>query len=65
MSKKKSGSLMVTCGVNLSTNERTIGIEIANGPGERPFLVVEMTPKDFAEALCSHISRPALIELLS
>jgi len=60
--KRDFATVNITCELNLSTNERTITIEITKIGRTRPFLVVSMTPKDFAETLCSHIGRPAIVE---
>jgi hypothetical protein len=59
---KRNGFVTVTCPENLRTNERTIEISVSETAGGRPFLVVEMSPKDFAETVCGHIARPARIE---
>ena len=62
ISVKDDAYVQITCMVGLSTNERTICIDISRTSGEVPFLHLEMSPNDFAETLCSHIARPAKME---
>ena len=58
------GSVRITCGVNLKTNERLIEIAILDPKTMGTVVVVEMTPKDFAETLTSHVDRPAMVTFL-
>jgi hypothetical protein len=59
--KDEKAHVTIVCMVGLSTNERTVRIDISKEPGGIPYLSLEMSPKDFAETLCSHISRPAIV----
>ncbi len=54
-----NASVTILCGVNMRTNARTVYIEVARSPGERPYIRLEMTPEAFAESALSHIARPA------
>jgi hypothetical protein len=62
MLTKKNGWCRISCGVNLRSNERTIEIEVGGDIGSRPFIIVKMTPKDFSEALVSHVDRQCQVE---
>lgn len=62
----KHGWVRIACAVHTGQNKRVIQIEVGEGGGgSRPFIQMEMEPKDFAESLTSHIDRPCTFEFLT
>lgn len=59
--KQSQASVRITCSVNLKTNERTVSIDVLDPETFKTIICIDMSPKDFAETLTSHIDRPAKI----